>query len=145
MLEANVWFSSKLTDAIEKKFQSMVHHHKNVVKSAQHHHLAPKALTHNVLDKILNHTLTVAKRCNLVSFVYYVSYLFQVEVSHLYDPKTLAFTLIVHIPLVSNANLLKLYEFLHSRSISTSPPTSPSFQMLDKTTSFPLDSQNLFK
>jgi len=37
LLEANVWFSSKVTDAIEKKFESVVWHHKNVVKSAQHH------------------------------------------------------------------------------------------------------------
>ncbi len=28
------------------------------------------------------------------------------------DPKTMQFTLIVHIPLVSNSNLLELYEFL---------------------------------
>jgi hypothetical protein len=42
--------------------------------------------------------------------VNYASDLFQVEVSHL--PKTLQFTLIMHIPLVSNANLLELYEFL---------------------------------
>ena len=48
----------------------------------------------------------------MVSFVNYTSDLFQVEVSHLYDPKTMQFTLIVHIPLVSNANLLELYEFL---------------------------------
>jgi hypothetical protein len=31
-LKANVWFTAKLTDAIEKKFQSVVHHHKNVIK-----------------------------------------------------------------------------------------------------------------
>jgi predicted nuclease with TOPRIM domain len=37
LLEANVWFSSKVTDAIEKKFKSVVWHHENVVKSAQHH------------------------------------------------------------------------------------------------------------
>jgi hypothetical protein len=37
LLEANVWFSSKVADAIEKKFESAVWHHKNVVKSAQHH------------------------------------------------------------------------------------------------------------
>jgi hypothetical protein len=48
----------------------------------------------------------------MVSFVNYASDLFQVEVSHLYNPKTLQFTLIVHIPLVSNANLLELYKFL---------------------------------
>jgi hypothetical protein len=47
-----------------------------------------------------------------VSFVNYASDLFQVEVSHLYDPKTLQFTLIIHIPLVSSTNLLELYEFL---------------------------------
>ena len=87
-------------------------HHENVVKSAQHHWLAPGALPHDVLDEILNHTLSVAKKRNMVSFVNYASDLFQVEVSHLYDPNTLPFTLIVHIPLVSNANLLELYEFL---------------------------------
>ncbi len=109
LLESNVWFTTKITDAVEKKFQSVVHHHENVVKSAQHHGLA---LPHDVLDEILNHTLSVAKKRNMVSNVNYALDLFQVEVSHLYDPKTLQFMLIVHIPLVSNANLLEVYEFL---------------------------------
>ncbi len=34
ILEANIWFSSKLTDAIEKKFQLVVDHHENIIKSA---------------------------------------------------------------------------------------------------------------
>jgi hypothetical protein len=114
VLESNIWFTTKIIDAVENKFQSMVHHHENVVKSAQHHRLAPGALPHDVLDKILNHTLSVAKKGSMVSFMNYASDLFQVEVSHLYDPKTLQFTLIVHIPLVSNANLLEFYEFLPS-------------------------------
>jgi hypothetical protein len=62
MLEANVWFTAKLTDAVKKKFQSVVHHHENIVKSAQHHRLAPGALPHDVLDKILNNTLSVARK-----------------------------------------------------------------------------------
>jgi hypothetical protein len=61
MLETNICLTAKLTGAIEKKFQSVVHYHKIVFKLAQHHKLAPGALPHNVLDKILNHTLTVAK------------------------------------------------------------------------------------
>ncbi len=36
LLEANTWFSSNVTNAMEK-FQSLIHHHVNVVKSAQHH------------------------------------------------------------------------------------------------------------
>ena len=36
LLESNVWFTTKNTNAVEKKFQ-VVHHHENVVKSAQHH------------------------------------------------------------------------------------------------------------
>ncbi len=112
LLESNVWFTTKITVTVEKKFQSVVHHHENVIKSAQHHRLAPGALPHDVLDEILNHTLSVAKKRSMVSFVNYASDLFQVEVSHLFDPKTLQFTLIVHIPLVSNTNLLELYEFL---------------------------------
>jgi hypothetical protein len=31
ILEANIWFTAKLTDTIENKFQSVVHHHENVV------------------------------------------------------------------------------------------------------------------
>ncbi len=112
LLESHVWVRTKITDTIEKKFQSVVHHHKNVVQSAQHHCLAPGGLPHDVLDKILNHTLSVARKRNMVSFVNYASDLFQVEVSHFFDPKTPQFTLMVHIPLVSNANLLELHKFL---------------------------------
>jgi len=74
--------------------------------------LAPGALPHDVLDEILNHTLSVARKMNMVYFVNYASDFFQVEVSHLYEPKTPQFRLILHIPLVSNTNLLELYEFL---------------------------------
>ena len=41
LLESNIWFSSKVTDTIEMKFQSVVHHHENVIKLAQHHRLTP--------------------------------------------------------------------------------------------------------
>jgi len=37
LLESNAWFTTKITNAVEKKFQSVVRHHENVVKSAQHH------------------------------------------------------------------------------------------------------------
>ncbi len=50
-----------------------VHHHKNVVKSAQQHRLAPGDLPHDVLDKILNHTLSVARKRNM---------LWEVEIFH---------------------------------------------------------------
>jgi len=32
LLESNVGFTTKITDTIKKKFQSVVHHHENVVK-----------------------------------------------------------------------------------------------------------------
>ncbi len=38
--------------------------------------------------------------------------LFQIEVSHLYNPAKNEFTLILHVPMVANSNLLNLYEFL---------------------------------
>jgi hypothetical protein len=85
-LEANVWFSSKVTDAIKKKFESVVWHHENVVKSAQHHRLAPGALPHDVLDGIIDHVMAVAKKKNLIPFVTFAFDLFQIEVSHLYSP-----------------------------------------------------------
>ncbi len=34
LLESNVWFTTKITNAVEQKFQSMVNHHENVIKSA---------------------------------------------------------------------------------------------------------------
>ncbi len=42
----------------------------------------------------------------------FASDLFQIEVSHLYNPAKNEFTLILHMPLVANSNLLNLYEFL---------------------------------
>jgi len=98
LLELNIWFSSKVTDAIEKKFQSVIHHYKNIVKSAQHHLLAPGALPHDILDRIIDHV----KRKNLVPFVKFASDLFQIEVSHLYTLAKNEFTLILHIPMVSS-------------------------------------------
>jgi hypothetical protein len=84
LLKSNIWFSSKVTDAIEKKFQSVVQHHKNVVKSAQHHRLALGALLHDVMDGIISHVVQVAKKKNLIQFVKFASVLFQFEISHLY-------------------------------------------------------------
>ncbi len=112
LLESNVWFSSKVTDAIEKKFQSVVWHHENDVKSAKHHRLAPGALPHDVLDGIINHVDSVTIKKNLVPFVQFALDLFQIEVSHLYTLATNEATLILHIPMVANSNLLDLYEFL---------------------------------
>jgi hypothetical protein len=83
-----------------------------VVKSAQHHRLAPGALPHDVLDIIIHHVTQVAKRKNLVPFIKFALDLFQIEVSHLYTPAKNEFTLILHIPMVSTHNLLNLYEFL---------------------------------
>ncbi len=58
LLESNIWFSSKVTNAIEKKFQSVIHHHhENVLKLAQHHQLAPGALPHDVLDGTISHVV----------------------------------------------------------------------------------------
>ncbi len=65
--------TSKVTDAIEKKFESVIWHHENVVKSAQHHRLAPGALPHDVLDGIIEHVTAVAKKKNLVPFVTFAS------------------------------------------------------------------------
>jgi hypothetical protein len=48
----------------------------------------------------------------LVPFMKFASDLFLIEVSHLYTPATNEFTLIRHEPMVTNSNLLNLYEFL---------------------------------
>jgi len=140
LLEANVWLSSKVTDAIEKKFKSVVWHHENIVISAQHHRLAPGAPPHDVLDGIIDHVMAVAKKKNLIPFVTFASDLFQIEVSHLYSPATNEFTLILHVPMMANSNLLNLYEFLplpihfdFAANISITPDVRQS------------DTHNLFK
>jgi hypothetical protein len=86
------------------------HHHVNIVKLAQHHRLAPGALLHDVLDGIITHVVQVSAKKNLVPFIKFASDLFQIEVSHPYTHATNKFTL--HVPMVSNSNLLNLYEFL---------------------------------
>jgi hypothetical protein len=83
-----------------------------IMKSAQHHCLAPGVRPQDILDEIINCTLMVTQKCNLVPFINYASGLFQIEVSHLYNPVTKEFTLILHIPMVSNTNLLNLYKSL---------------------------------
>jgi hypothetical protein len=82
-----------------------------VVKLAQHHRLAPGALPLDVLDRIIDHVVNVAKKKNLVPFVKFASDLFQIEVSHLYTPAMNEFMLILHILMGANSNLLDLYEF----------------------------------
>ncbi len=133
LLESNIWFSSKVTDTIEKKFQPVVPHHENVVKLAQHHQLTPGALPHDVLDGVIEHVIQMAKKKNLVPFVKFASDQFQIEVYHLYTPAMTEFTLILHIPMVANSNLLNLYEFLplpihfnFASNISISPDVSPT-------------------
>jgi hypothetical protein len=37
VFEVNIWFTSKLTYAVKKKYQSVVHHHGNIIKAAQHY------------------------------------------------------------------------------------------------------------
>jgi hypothetical protein len=54
----------------------------------------------------------VAKKKNLVPFVKFASDLFQIDVSHLYTPAKNELSLILHIPMVANSNILNLYEFL---------------------------------
>jgi hypothetical protein len=112
LLESNIWFSSKVTHAIGKKFQLVIHHHENVVKLAQYHPLAPGALQYDVLDGIISHVVQVGAKKNPIPFVQFASNPFQIKVSHLFMPATNEFTLILHVPMISYLNLLDLYEFL---------------------------------
>jgi hypothetical protein len=142
LLESNIWFSSKATGAIEKKFQSVVHHHENIVKSAQHHRLAPGALPHDVLDGIIDHVTHIAKKRKVVPFDKFASDLFQIEVSHVYTPATNKFTLILHIPIVSKQICSTYMNSCCSRSTSTLPPTFQSLWMSDEQISSQLDTPN---
>jgi hypothetical protein len=64
ILEANICFSTKVTDATKKKFQMVVHHHENVVKPAQHHQPATGALPRDALYGILSHTQDIVHHKN---------------------------------------------------------------------------------
>ncbi len=145
LLESNIWFSSKVTNTIEKKFQSVVHHHENVVKSAQHHWLAPGALPHDVLDGIIMHVLQVAIKKNLVQFVKFASDLFQIEVSHLYMPAIIEFTLTLQVPIISNANLLNLYKFFPLPIHFNFAANISITRMSEQQTSSPLDTLSHYK
>jgi hypothetical protein len=96
-----------------------------VVKLAQYHRLAPGALPHYVLDKILNHTLSVARKRNMVSFM-----------------NTLQFTLI---PLGQTPTCWNFTNFCRYQSISTSRQMFKSPWTWGRTTCWPLVTQNLFK
>jgi hypothetical protein len=105
-------WTKRLKGQIEKKFQSEIHHHKNTVKPAQHHQLAHGTFPCDIWDGILNDTLDIAEKKNLVSFVNFPLDLFQIEVLHFCTQAMKQFTLILHISMVSNTNLLYCYEFL---------------------------------
>ncbi len=106
MVKANIM------DPIKKNYQSLVHHQKNFIKLAQNSRLAPGTLLHNVMFGILNHTLEVIDKNHLVSYVNRPSDLFKFDVSHLFNLKDNIFILILHFPLVSNSNLLVLFDYL---------------------------------
>jgi len=63
------------------------------------------------LNLDINDVVQVAKKKNLVPFVKFALDLFQIEVSHLYTLAMDEFTLIHHILMVANSNLLNLYKF----------------------------------
>jgi hypothetical protein len=105
-----------------------------VVKSAQHHWLPPGALPHKILDNTIKHVVEVADRKDLVPLIKFASDLFQIEISHLYALATNEFTFILHVPLVSNTNLLDLYMFLplpihfnFTANISNTPNVSATY------------------
>jgi hypothetical protein len=94
---------------------------------------APGALPHDILDRIISHVTQVSAKKNLVLFVKFASDLFQIEVTYQCTPATNEFTLILHVPMVSNSNLLKLYEFLplpihfnFATNISITPDIGPT-------------------
>jgi len=85
------------------------------------------------MDRIISHVIQVAAKKNLVLFVKFASDLFQIEVTYQCTPATNEFTLILHVPMVSNSNLLKLYEFLplpinfnFATNISITPDIGPT-------------------
>ncbi len=90
----------------------MKNHHENMVKLAQHHRLAPVALLHDILNGIISYAIEVHERKNLVPLIKFVLDQFQIEVLHLYMLATNEFTMILHILMVSNTNLLDLGKFL---------------------------------
>jgi hypothetical protein len=145
LLESNVWFTTKITDAVEKKFQSVVHHHENIVKLAQHHRLAPGALSHDVLDEILNHTLSVARKRNMVSFVNYALDLFKWRFPTCSIQKPCSSPSSCTSPWCRMPTCWNSTNFCPYRSISTSRQMFQSPRTWNRTTCSPLDTQNLFK
>jgi hypothetical protein len=99
-------------DPIKKHYQSLNYRQKKFIKLAQNHRLPPGTLLHNVMFGILNHTLEVIEKKHPVSYVNRPSDLFKFDVSHLFNLKDNIFILILYFPLVSNYNLLVLFDYL---------------------------------
>jgi len=99
-----------------------------LIHTADSHWLAPGALHHDALIKIVNCVNEVAAKRELFSFINVPSDLFLVKTSYIYYQDKNTFVLILHTTLLSPHNLLPLYKFLplpvhfnFSRNVSVTP------------------------
>jgi len=84
----------------------------DTVTSAQYQRLSPNLLSGEELKRLFEMLRSHAEKhdCNL--YVYQPSDLYQVEVSHLYNPEKKIFNIFLHVPMVKQKSLLVLKEYV---------------------------------
>ena len=95
--------------AIEKQIDKTVRKVTSAISHAQIHRLAPGVYDLEALQSVVDHVKAVAEKHQYSNFVNHVSDLYQLETSYVFNPQTLVFSTILHIPMVKKENLLNLY------------------------------------
>lgn len=84
----------------------------STISHAQAHRLAPGVYSEESLEAIVSYTKDLASKKGLQNFIGHTSDLYQLETSFLYNPHNKTFITFLHIPLVRQENLLKMYKYL---------------------------------
>ncbi len=84
----------------------------STISHAQVHRLAPGVYSEESLESIVSYAKDLASKKGLQNFIQHTSDLYQLETSFLYNPDNKTFITILHIPLVRQENLLKMYKYL---------------------------------
>ncbi len=145
LLEANIWFSSKVTDAIEKKFESVVWHHETWSNrpSTTNWHLEPFHTTSWMGSLTTSRPLPRRRTWFHLSPSLPTS---SKSRSHTY---TLRLQMSSHSSYTSRWSPILIFwtfkHFCHYQFTSTLRPSSRSRQMSDKQTFSQSDTRSLFK
>jgi hypothetical protein len=96
---------------------------KDFIKAAMMNKLSPGILPAETVFAMMNHTTETANKLGYRSFIKEPSDLFQLPTSFQFNSTSLEFVVYVHVPLVSPANLMTLYQYVPAPILIS--PASP--------------------